>query len=90
MHTPETPAERERANVEKKLKELEITHPVLLDPDGINWKRWGQQWWPTVYLVDRRGFVRYRWEGELEYQGADGTAKMSRRIEELLREPEPR
>ena len=25
--------------------------------------------WPTVYVVDRRGVVRYGWEGELSFNG---------------------
>ena len=59
---------------------------VLTDPQGVNWQRWGQQFWPTVYLIDKRGRVRYRWEGELEYQHAGGEAKMGRLVEQLLAE----
>jgi hypothetical protein len=86
VHTPETAAERVTANVEKKVKELGITYPVLIDQAGENWKRWGQVYWPTVYLIDRRGRVRYRWVGELAWQGANGEAAMAARIELLLKE----
>jgi peptide-methionine (R)-S-oxide reductase len=58
-------------------------------PQGENWRRWGQKYWPTVYVLDRAGRVRFKWEGELEYQGAGGTKKASAVIENLLREPKP-
>ena len=86
MHTPETASERVAANVERRVKELGIAYPVLLDQQGTNWARWGQHWWPTVYLIDKRGNVRYRWEGELEYKNAGGEAKMARLVNELLKE----
>ena len=85
IHTPESEAERDPANVAKKVKELGIAYPVLLDPDRPNWNRWHQRIWPAIYLIDKQGRVKYQWEGELEYQNAGGEAKMTRLILELLR-----
>lgn len=70
----------------KRVKEVGITYPILLDQAGENWNRWRQRYWPTAYLIDKRGHVRYAWEGELEWKGADGERKMARRVEMLLRE----
>jgi thiol-disulfide isomerase/thioredoxin len=84
IHTPETEAERDPANVARKVKELGIAYPVLLDSEHQNWKRWQQSIWPAIYLIDKQGRVRYLWEGELEYQNAGGEAKMNRLIVELL------
>ena len=86
IHTPETDSEKVTANVEKRIKELGITYPVLIDKDGQNWKRWQQQWWPTVYLIDKKGIGRYRWVGELDWKSAGGEAKLADRIQELLSE----
>jgi peroxiredoxin len=86
IHSPETKAERDLANVKKKLKELGIAYPVLVDSDRQNWNRWQQRAWPAVCLIDKQGRVRYGWEGELEYRGAGGEAKMTRLIEALLKE----
>lgn len=86
VHTPETEGEKVLENVQRKTKELGITYPVVIDTDGKNWRRWKQYWWPTVYLIDKRGIVRYKWEGELDWQKAGGEAKMRTRILELLRE----
>ena len=63
-----------------------LTYPILLDQKGRNWSRWSQQFWPTVYLLDKQGHVRYRWDGELEFDHAGGESFMADRIEELLRE----
>ena len=89
MHTPETEAEKVTANVARQVKKLGVTYPVLIDGKGVNWNRWGQRYWPTVYLIDKWGRVCYRWEGELEYGGAGGEAKMARLIETLLKEKGP-
>lgn len=86
VHTPETEAEGQPANVSRSVKELGITHPVLLDPTGENWRRWGVRYWPTVFLIDKQGRIRERWEGELEYQGAGGEKKLGDRVEQLLGE----
>jgi peroxiredoxin len=87
IHTPETEPERDPTNVAKKVKELGITYPVLLDSDHQNWNRWQQRIWPAIYLIDKQGRVRYLWEGELEYENAGGEAKMTRLIMELLKSP---
>jgi hypothetical protein len=36
--------------------------------------------------VDRRGIVRYGWEGELSYKGAPGEEKVRKLVDELLLE----
>ena len=86
VHTPETEEEKVDKNVEREVKKREITYPVLLDQKGENWNRWQQRYWPSVYLIDRKGRVRYRWEGELAWKGARGEEIMAKRIEMLLRE----
>ena len=60
--------------------------PILLDREHQNWNRWNQEFWPTVYVIDKQGVIRYRWEGELEYNHAGGEAKIDAVIEKLLAE----
>jgi len=47
------------------------------------------RWWPCTYLIDKKGIVRYRWDGELNWKGTKGEAAMRKKIEELLTEPAP-
>lgn len=86
VHTPETDAERVTANVAARVKKLGITYPILVDENHENWNRWGLEAWPTVFLVDQRGRIRYRWVGELNYRSAGGEARMAELIEQLLKE----
>jgi thiol-disulfide isomerase/thioredoxin len=87
VHTPETPSERIDSNVVRHVKDFKIEYPVLVDQSGTNWGRWQQRYWPTVYLIDRKGKVRFRWIGELNYGGKRGEARMAQLVENLLREP---
>jgi len=87
IHTPETAAERDAARVAAKADEAGFRFPVLIDGEKANWNAWGNSMWPSVYLIDKRGFLRHFWPGELKWQGATGDAWMQDRIEELLAEP---
>jgi hypothetical protein len=42
--------------------------------------------WPSVYLIDKKGRVRYWWYGELNWKEAGGQRIMAAKIEELLAE----
>lgn len=86
IHTPELEAEKDPDNVAKAIKELEIAFPVLIDGQMANWKNWGVHYWPTVFVVDKHGRVRFKWEGELGWQGADGEAQVTSAIRALLTE----
>jgi hypothetical protein len=59
---------------------------VIIDNAKENWNAWGNSMWPSVYLIDKRGNVRYWWYGELNWQGAKGQELMGSRIEQLLAE----
>ena len=85
VHTPEfaweAPAERVRA----KARENGLTFPIVLDPKNAIWSAWGTRYWPTVFLVDKRGGIRHHWEGELHLDTAEGK-RFAAHIDELLAE----
>jgi peptide methionine sulfoxide reductase msrA/msrB len=89
IHTPEFDYEADPKNVARRVKELKIAYPILIDSKSENWNRWEQKYWPTVYLVDKAGRIRYQWIGELESNNAGGEAKISDLIETLLNEEAP-
>ena len=86
IHSPETKEEAELTNVTKKVKEYGITYPVLVDSELQNWKRWQQRVWPAVCLIDKNGWVRYGWEGELGPPSSGVEARLTQLIEALLKE----
>jgi predicted transcriptional regulator len=65
-----------------------MEYPIVVDNAAKIWNAWGNHFWPCVYLVDKKGNVRYRWDGELNSNEVKGEAIMRKRIEELLAEKE--
>lgn len=82
VHTPELAFERDLGNVKAEVKKLGITYPVLVDADKQNWKAWGVQYWPTYFLVDSKGVIRAKGEGEIH----EGKAQWEAKIDALLKE----
>jgi len=86
IHTPEIEIEKKDENVKEAIAKWKIHFPVLVDKDGTNWKRWKQSMWPTIYVIDKAGYVRFQWQGELGWKGADGEQQVAKAIEKLLKE----
>ena len=58
IHSPETPYEKNRANVVDNLRAQGITWPVALDNSFALWNAYGVSAWPTQLFFDRRGHLR--------------------------------
>ncbi|QDT09983.1 Thiol-disulfide oxidoreductase YkuV [Planctomycetes bacterium K23_9] len=68
------------------MKEHGFQFPILIDTDQKTWDHWGNSMWPAVYLIDKKGRIRYWWFGELNWNDASGQKLLERRIKELLAE----
>lgn len=86
IQTPETSRERDPSKVTAALSEEKINYPILFDPENKNWDAWGNTMWPTVYLIDRDGFIRTWWQGELNFNGATGEQQYREFIRQLIDE----
>ncbi|MBL9125372.1 MAG: redoxin domain-containing protein [Planctomycetaceae bacterium] len=86
IHTPETQQEKSLESLQANVKERGIQYPVAFDAASENWKAWGNNMWPSVYLIDKRGQVRYWWYGELNWEGARGEEFLRQKIAELIAE----
>jgi len=86
IHTPETERERDTAQLRADVQARDIAYPIAVDSQASNWRAWSNNMWPSVYLIDKRGYVRYWWYGELNWQGAKGEEFMRQRIDDLLAE----
>ena len=84
VQTPETEAEQDSGKVIAAAKEAGIEYPVVFDGDSATWKAWGNTRWPTVYVIDQRGYLRVWWQGELNWQGAKGEEVIRTAVEKLL------
>jgi thiol-disulfide isomerase/thioredoxin len=67
VHSPEFAFERSVQNVERAMREYGLRYPVGLDNDFVAWNAYGNQYWPTMYLIDRAGQIRYTQIGEGNY-----------------------
>lgn len=86
IHTPETAAEESVDKVTAKAKENNLKFAIAVDNSKANWNAWSTNVWPSVYLVDKKGKVRFWWYGELNWQQAKGEQWMTDKIDMLLRE----
>ena len=80
VHTPEFAFEKERANVEKAVRDLKVVYPVAIDSDYKIWQAFHNEYWPADYFVDGKGRIRYHYFGEGDYDQSE------RVIQELLKE----
>jgi thiol-disulfide isomerase/thioredoxin len=53
--------------VERFLEEMPVGFPIGLDPDGALAKAWKAFVYPTSFLVDKAGRIRYSLNGTLEW-----------------------
>jgi cytochrome c biogenesis protein CcdA/thiol-disulfide isomerase/thioredoxin len=80
VHTPEFAFEKERANVEKAVRDLKISYPVAIDSDYKIWQAFNNEYWPAHYFIDGKGRIRYHHFGEGQYDESE------RVIQQLLKE----
>jgi thiol-disulfide isomerase/thioredoxin len=83
IHYPEFEYERDIDNVRAAVTRLEIDYPVAIDNDRLTWGAYNQRYWPTLYLLDKAGHIRYKHIGEGAY------AETEAAIRQLLTEPAP-
>ena len=86
IQTPETQEERDPTLVKKAATKKGFEFPVLIDLKSTNWDAWGNTMWPTVYVIDKNGYIRLWWQGELNWQGATGDKTIEKLIDDLLAE----
>lgn len=83
VHTPEFTFAQYESNVERGIREFGLTYPIVIDSNREIWKVFANRYWPTKYLLDQEGYLRYGHFGE------GGYAECEQVIQELLREIDP-
>jgi thiol-disulfide isomerase/thioredoxin len=79
VHAPEFGFEKERANVQNALHDLNITYPVAIDSNHRIWDAFNNEYWPADYFIDGNGRIRYHHFGEGDYADSEHV------IQELLK-----
>jgi len=75
VHTPETDLENNVDEVRREVSKLGIKYPVVTDNDYSTWKAYGVEAWPTLFLVDKGGRVRWTHVGEGYYDQTEAVIK---------------
>jgi hypothetical protein len=71
VHTPEFAFAREARQVAAAVSRYGIEYPVLLDNDAATWDRFANRYWPSVYLIDASGYIRFQHSGEGDYEAIE-------------------
>jgi hypothetical protein len=74
-HYPEFSHERELENVKNAVVNLGIEYAVAQDNDGATWRAYKNHYWPTLYLIDKQGHIRYVHIGEGNYKETEENIK---------------
>ncbi|HEC23239.1 MAG TPA: redoxin domain-containing protein [Chloroflexi bacterium] len=80
VHAPEFRFARDRSQIEAAIARYGIRYPVLLDNEYRTWDRFANRAWPTKYLIDAEGYIRYRQQGEGFYQETERAIQAALRL----------
>lgn len=75
VHTPETDSEYSIENVRREVPSLGIKYAVVTDNDYRTWKAYGIEAWPTIFVLDKQGRIRWLHVGEGRYEDTEGVIK---------------
>ncbi len=82
VHSPEFDEERIVEHLRRAIASLGIRYPVVTDNDYKTWNAYKVEAWPTLFLLDKQGRIRWMQVGEGNY---DETERL---IQKLLTEKE--
>jgi thiol-disulfide isomerase/thioredoxin len=80
VHSPEFDEERNVENLRREVTSLGIRYAVVTDNDYQTWSAYHVEAWPTTFLLDKQGRIRWMHQGEGGYDEAE------RLIQKLLAE----
>ena len=75
VHTPELDFERDIDELRREVAGLGIKYPIVTDQDYSTWKAYGVEAWPTVFLLDKQGRIRWTHVGEGYYDETEEVIK---------------
>ncbi|MER7441750.1 redoxin [Micromonospora avicenniae] len=83
LHAPEFEFGRHAGNIDRGIREHQLTYPIALDNDFRVWDGLDNIAWPARYLFDADGKCAARWIGEGEYDRTEAV------LRQLLVDAEP-
>jgi thiol-disulfide isomerase/thioredoxin len=80
-HYPEFEYESNLENLQKAVVDFKIPYAITDDNLGATWTAYNTRFWPTLYLIDKKGHLRYMHIGEGRYDETETAIRV------LLNEP---
>jgi thiol-disulfide isomerase/thioredoxin len=74
-HFPEFSYESDFSNLKNAVTNEGIEYPVAQDNEGATWSAYHNMYWPELYLIDKRGQIRYVHIGEGAYDEIETNIK---------------
>lgn len=74
-HYPEFDFEHDLGNLREALVRLDVPYAVAQDNNAATWRAYGNQYWPTIYLIDKHGHIRYYQIGEGGYERSEAAIR---------------
>lgn len=71
VHSPEFDDEKKIDNLRREVAELGIHYPVVTDNDYATWRAYDVAAWPTTFVLDKSGRIRWTHIGEGAYEQMD-------------------
>jgi hypothetical protein len=67
VHAPEFEFGKRAENIDRGIRDHELTYPIAIDHQFAIWRSLGNDAWPAKYLFDGQGRLVKRWVGEGDY-----------------------
>ena len=71
VSTPEFSFEKDVNNVQRAVKEMDMTFPIAIDNNYGVWRAFDNEYWPALYFIDAKGHIRHHQFGEGDYEGSE-------------------
>jgi peroxiredoxin len=78
VHTPRFKFAKNASVIQRAIERARIRFPVVMDNEALLWSAFGARTWPTKFLIDKDGFIRY------SHQGGDGIQQFERALQQLI------
>jgi len=73
VHVPRTDDEKNVTKLREAVQRMEIRFPVVTDNSQKIWSDYRCDLWPTVFVIDRNGAIRYSHGGVGRYDDLEGS-----------------
>jgi thiol-disulfide isomerase/thioredoxin len=68
VHSPEFQYEHDVNRVKEYIGDHKLPYAVPIDNEFKTWRKFENRYWPTLYLIDKRGKIQYIKIGEGAYE----------------------